>query len=84
MKKNCFVKLLCVNLAICMAVPNLSFVQVAINANHVYAAEPESGTEPTSAEELETEEIKMTQVSEIENEMTQVSEINTTDNEVGS
>lgn len=80
MKKNCFVKLLCVNLAICMAVPNLSFVQAAINANHVYAAEPESGTEPTSAEELETEEIKMTQVSETENEMTQVSEVNTTDN----
>ena len=71
MKRNLFVKLMCIRLAVCMAIPNLSFMQTATNASLVYAAEFETESEITAAEvsetenkEIENEETKMTQVSE--------------------
>ena len=68
MKRNWFVKLLCVNLAVCMAMPNLSFMQAAMNAGQVYAAELETESEIITEEvkEVETKETEVTQVSETE------------------
>ncbi|MDE7206168.1 MAG: glycoside hydrolase family 25 protein, partial [Lachnospiraceae bacterium] len=75
-----------------MAMPNLSFMQAAMNAGQVYAAELETESEIITEEvkEVETKETEVTQVSETETtnaeeteneeiKMTQVSETETTD-----
>ncbi len=77
-KKNWFVKFLCMNLSLCLAVPSMPFMQE--NAGYVYAAEAEmqvqdadnaeekvtqvSENEKDETQETKTQEEKMTQVSE--------------------
>ncbi len=56
-KRNWFVKFLCINLSLCMAVPSMPFIQG--NVGYVYAAE--AGTQE---QEMETADKKVTQVSE--------------------
>lgn len=79
-KRNWFVRFLCINLSLCMAVPNMPFMQASMNASSVYAAEADTQVQDTDATDK-----KVSQVSENENEeaqeikipeekMTQVSE----------
>ena len=58
-KKNWFVKFLCMNLSLCLAVPSMPFMQE--NAGYVYAAEAE-----TQVQDADNAEEKVTQVSENE------------------
>ena len=63
-KKNWFVKFLCMNLSLCLAVPSMPFMQE--NAGYVYAAEAE-----TQVQDADNAEEKVTQVSENEKDETQ-------------
>lgn len=57
-KRNWFVKFLCMNLSLCLAVPSMPFMQE--NAGYVYAAEVE-----TQVQDADNADEKVTQVSEM-------------------
>ncbi len=77
MEKNWSVRLLCVSMSFFMIVSNLPFMQIAMNAGHVYAAENETEEELTVSESSEAEKEEIESSGTEITEMTQVSESET-------
>lgn len=71
-KRNWFVKFLCINLSLCMAVPSMPFMQES--AGYVYAAESETQVQDTDSADKKVTQMSENEKNETQEKMTQVSE----------